>query len=435
MNSIKVDVVIVGSGVAGLYTAINLDKDLDILVLSKDKINCCNSNLAQGGISTAKDESDVNSFIQDTLKAGKFKGSKSSIEILAKESIENIKELKELGVKFDTEKGKFQYTREGAHSLNRIVHHKDNTGEEVENALINILKSRKNITVFEYSNMVDLITYNNTCLGIKAFIKDKPININSKVTVLATGGIGGIFKNSTNHRSIVGDGISVAMKNNVKLKNINYIQFHPTALYEKNIRERRFLISESVRGEGGKILNTKGERFVDELLPRDIVSYRIYEEERKTKSDHVYLDVTFFEKRFLETRFPTIYNKCLEKGIDISKDLIPITPAQHYFMGGIEVDLYSQTSMENLYACGETSCTGVHGANRLASNSLLEALVFSKRAAIKINKNIKYLDYVKNNTAIVNNDLKEFQLKNKKRLLDMILKYRKDVKDELVFDR
>lgn len=230
---------------------------------------------------------------------------------------------------------------------------------------------------------------NNKCVG-GVLIKDgETIEISAKAVVLATGGIGGLFKKSTNQRELTGDGVAIAIKNGIKLKDVDYIQFHPTVLHKGKENERRFLISESLRGEGAKLYNSKGERFVDELLPRDEVTDIIEKELKKTGDECVYLDITSLDSEYIKSRFPSIYKECLKFGIDITKDRIPVSPAQHYYMGGIAVDLNGQTSMENLYALGETACTGVHGKNRLASNSLLEGLVFARRAADLINETIK----------------------------------------------
>lgn len=430
---IVTDVLIVGTGVAGLYTVLNLDENLKIVIISKGEVNECNSNWAQGGISVARGYEDVDLFVQDTLKAGQYKNDVNAVKILAKESIENINALIKLGVDFDRTEDELNFTREGAHSINRIVHYKDKTGNRVEEVLLNNVKNKKNITFYKNCCLVDILKKDNICTGGICIKDNKQINIYSKVTVLASGGIGGIFKNSTNERSITGDGIAIGIKNNIKVKNINYIQFHPTAFYsESSSNERKFLISESLRGEGGKLINNKGKRFVDELLPRDVVSKCILEEENKTHSKNVYLDVSFMSKDFLEKRFPTIYEECLKNGIDISKQPIPVTPAQHYFMGGIEVDLYGRTSMENLYAFGEVSCTGVHGANRLASNSLLEALVFPKRGAENINKSINDIEIIYSEVSELDHNSEYYQEMNKKILLDTIAELRGDIKNELV---
>lgn len=382
------DVLIIGTGIAGLYSALNISSDLNITILSKSKVSDCDTYLAQGGISRALNETDKKLFVLDTLKAGHFKNNKKSVEILADESIGNILELAKLGVKFDIRNNDFDYTREGAHSVNRIVHISDKTGKAVFDALYSKVIDEKNITLMEDTCIFNLITENNHCLGAVGIHNNNVYNFHSKITILASGGIGGIFKNSTNQKTLTADGISIAIKNHIELKDLNYIQFHPTALYEENPLNRNFLISESVRGEGAKLLNINNKSFVNELLPRDIVANAIYNEELKSKSNYVYLDLSSMNGNFIKKRFPLIYDGCMERGIDITKEKIPVTPVQHYFMGGIKVDLNGKTSMNNLYAAGEISNTGVHGANRLASNSLLEGLVFSKRAAKDINRTI-----------------------------------------------
>lgn len=389
MENKYVDVLVVGSGVAGLYCALNLREDLDVMVVSKDKIDCTNTSLAQGGISVARDFEDVPFFAEDTLKAGRYKNDVQAVEVLTKESIENVDYLVSLGLDVDKDEyGNWDYTKEGAHCVNRIIHTQDNTGENVEKTLVQNACERKNIRISEDTFLVDIIERNNKCIGA-VLLKDKEqINVFAKFVVLACGGIGGLYKNSTSQRILRGDGLAVALRHDIELKDINYIQIHPTAFYDESDDERRFLISESVRGEGGKLYNVNGEKFVDELLPRDVVSEAIFKEMKKTNTPYVYLDISFLNSEYLKNRFSTIYNKCLEKGTDITKEPIKVSPAQHYFMGGIKVDLNSKTSMENLYAVGETACTGIHGANRLASNSLLEGLVFSKRAAKKINESV-----------------------------------------------
>ena len=424
------DVLIVGSGVAGLYASLNLREDLEIIMVSKKSVNLCNSSLAQGGIAVARGKEDFQSFIEDTLKAGKYENNIDSVRVLVEESMDNINKLIDLGANFEKDENGVLFTKEGAHEINRIVYHKDITGKHVEDILLENVKRRKNIKIIEDCEMVDIYHRDNRCIGA-LFNKDgETLSIYAKVVILATGGIGGLFKKSTNERIITGDSIGVAIRNNIEIKDLSYIQIHPTAFFSKKSEEKRFLISESVRGEGGKLLNCNGERFVDELLPRDIVSKKIYEEMKKTNSNNVFLDVSFMEKSFLQNRFPNIYNKCLEEGIDISKEPIPVAPAQHYFMGGIKVDLNGKTSMENLYAFGETSCTGVHGANRLASNSLLEALVFSRRGSLEINSNIDNLELIIEEREC--EDLDKYRLLNRKILIDEICRLRGDIKDELV---
>lgn len=424
------DVLIVGSGVAGLYASLNLREDLEIIMVSKKSVNLCNSSLAQGGIAVARGKEDFQSFIEDTLKAGKYENNIDSVRVLVEESIDNINKLIDLGANFEKEENGVLFTKEGAHEINRIVYHKDITGKHVEDILLENVKRRKNIKIIEDCEMVDIYHRDNRCIGA-LFNKDgENLSIYAKVVILATGGIGGLFKKSTNERIITGDSIGVAIRNNIEIKDLSYIQIHPTAFFSKKSEEKRFLISESVRGEGGKLINCNGERFVDELLPRDIVAKKIYEEMKKTNSNNVFLDVSFMEKSFLQNRFPNIYNKCLDEGIDISKEPIPVAPAQHYFMGGIKVDLNGKTSMENLYAFGETSCTGVHGANRLASNSLLEALVFSRRGALEINSYIDDLELIIEEREC--EDLDKYRLLNRKILIDEICRLRGDIKDELV---
>ena len=393
METKYIDVLVVGSGVAGLYCALNLRKDLDVMVVSKDKLDCTNTYLAQGGISVARDMEDVPLFIEDTLRAGQYKNDLQAVKVLTRESIENVDSLVALGLDVDKdEDGNWDYTKEGAHCVNRIIHTQDNTGENVAKTLIKNTLSRSNIRVYEDTFLADIIVKNNKCIGAILLKNGKQINVFAKNVVLACGGIGGLYKNSTSQRILRGDGLAIALRHDIELKDINYIQIHPTAFYDGSTDERRFLISESVRGEGGKLYNIHGERFVDELQPRDVVSQAIFKEMKKTNSPYVLLDISFLDEDYLKSRFSTIYNKCLEKGTDITKEPIKVSPAQHYFMGGIKVGLNGETSMDNLYAVGETACTGIHGANRLASNSLLEGLVFSKRVADVINSTIDDLN-------------------------------------------
>lgn len=421
MENKYVDVLVVGSGVAGLYCALNLRQDLDVMVISKDKIDCTNTSLAQGGISVARDLDDVPFFTEDTLKAGKYKNNIHAVNVLTKESIENVDYLVSLGLDVDKdENGNWDYTKEGAHCVNRIIHTQDNTGENVEKTLVKNSFQRKNIRISEDTFLVDIIERNNKCIGA-ILLKDKEqINVFAKFVVLACGGIGGLYKNSTSQRILRGDGLAVALRHEIELKDINYIQIHPTAFYDESGDERRFLISESVRGEGGKLYNINGERFVDELQPRDVVSDAIFNEMKKTNTPYVYLDISFLNEEYLKNRFSTIYNKCLEKGTDITKGPIKVSPAQHYFMGGIKVDLNSKTSMKNLYAVGETACTGIHGANRLASNSLLEGLVFSKRAAKDINENIDQFNLTKVDIDEINTSREEIEEENRRIVVNAI---------------
>jgi len=431
-----VDVLIIGSGVSGLYLALNLRKDLNILVTCKDNMNCSNTYLAQGGISVARGKDDIPLYIEDTLKAGKYKNDLEAVKVLTTESVDNIKSLIEMGLKVDrNEDGSLNFTKEGAHSINRIVHTKDNTGESTANILIDKVKQRDNIKVYEDTYFVDIIEKQKQCIGAILVKENEQINVYAKVVVLATGGIGGLFNNSTNQRILTGDGIAVAVKHNIKLRDMNYIQIHPTAFYEEENNQRRFLISESLRGEGGILTNVNGERFINELLPRDVVSESVYKQIRETETPYVNLDVRFLGQAYIINRFSTIYKECLKRGTDITKEYIKVSPAQHFFMGGIKVDLNSKTSMENLYAVGETSCTGIHGANRLASNSLLEGLVFSRRAAILINNTVDDLEIKVSAVDKLNKSIEELSNENKELAMRVIKEKGGKLDDELLSRR
>lgn len=388
----KTDVIIVGSGVAGLYCALNLPEYKNVIIVTKDEAPKSDSFLAQGGICVLRDEDDYKAFYEDTMKAGHYENNPDSVEIMIRSSQEVIEDLVFFGVKFEKNGEAFNYTREGAHSKPRILFHEDETGKEITQNLLNTVRNRRNITLIENFTMVDLICYNNECKGIIGHNDQyEYMSISADYTVLATGGIGGLFKHSTNYRHLTGDALAVALKHGVKLQHIDYIQIHPTTLYTKK-HGREFLISESVRGEGAILLNSKGERFVNELLPRDVVANAIFDEMKKEGSEHVWLSLAPIPEEEIRTHFPNIYSHCFEEGYDVTKEPIPVVPSQHYFMGGIDVDAFSKTSMERLYAVGETACNGVHGKNRLASNSLLESLVFAKRAATHIVKNYTAAD-------------------------------------------
>ena len=378
----KADIVIVGSGVAGLYCALNLPKEKSIIIVTKNKARRSDSYLAQGGICVLRDEDDYDSFYEDTMKAGHYENNPDSVHIMIHSSQEVISDLVSFGVRFEKNGEEFIYTREGAHSHQRILFHEDETGKEITSHLLETARARENITIIENYTMVDLICEGNECRGIIGHDENGVYSaIQADYTVLATGGIGGIFEHSTNYKHLTGDAIALALKYGIKLQHIDYIQIHPTTLYTEKEGSREFLISESVRGEGAILLNSKGERFVNELLPRDVVANAIFAEMKKEGSKHVWLSMAPIPEEEIRTHFPNIYQRCLEEGYDATKEPIPVVPSQHYFMGGIDVDRYSKTSMDRLYAAGETACNGVHGRNRLASNSLLESLVFAKRAA------------------------------------------------------
>lgn len=383
--------VIVGTGVAGLYTALCLPDHLKITCITKDKVENCDSYLAQGGVCTLPNEDGYESFLQDTLRAGHFENNIKSVEIMIKSAPAVMSDLESFGVAFDKDKnGKFSYTREAAHSESRILHHQDLTGKEITSKLYQAILQCKNITVLEYADMLDIIEKDKACCGIVMKFGNEIQFLFAKTVVLATGGIGGLFESTTNFSHIKGDGLGVALCHGITVQDISYIQVHPTSFFTKK-PGRRFLISESVRGEGAFLWNGKGERFADELLPRDQLTNAIWQEMEKTQVDHVFLSVAHFPKGKFKTRFPNIYAYCLQEGIDAEKEPIPVAPSQHYFMGGIQTDTEGQTSMANLYAVGEAGCNGVHGANRLASNSLLESLVFAGRAAHTIAQKIDTL--------------------------------------------
>lgn len=387
IKELSYDVVIVGMGVSGLYTALNLSSDLKILIICKDNMEECDSMLAQGGICVMRDEDDFDSFFEDTMRAGHYENKTESVEIMIRSSRDIINHLLEIGVEFEKNPdGSLKYTREGAHSKARICYYQDVTGKEITETMQQYVKKLSNITIMEHTMMTDLLVEEKGCAGIVAMAQNgQKLLIRAKDTVLATGGIGGLYEHSTNFSSLTGDALVLAKKYDVQLEHLDYVQIHPTSLYQKE-PGRSFLISESTRGEGAILLNNKMERFVDELKTRDLVSEAIFKEMKKEGSDHVWLSFENISKEMIFEHFPNIYKTCLEAGYNIVEEPIPVVPAQHYFMGGIHVDIDSKTTMEHLYAVGETSCNGVHGKNRLASNSLLESLVFAKRAAIQINK-------------------------------------------------
>jgi len=389
----KTDIVIVGCGVSGLYCALNLPKDKNIIILTKDFADKSDSFLAQGGICVQNGDDDYDSFYADTMKAGHYENNPESVDIMIKSSRDVINDLIKYGTDFEKNEDGFIYTKEGAHSKARILFHKDETGKEITSNLLKEVLKLPNVRIIENYTVVDILADKYNCYGIIGHdLNNNYSYIQSDYTVFATGGIGGLFPHSTNFRHLTGDALAIAIKHNIKLKNIDYIQIHPTTLYE-NKGGREFLISESVRGEGAILLNNKGERFVNELLPRDVVANAIYNEMKKENSNNVWLSLERIPEEEIKSHFPNIYKKCLEAGYDITKESIPVVPSQHYFMGGIDVNSNSKTSMDRLYAVGETACNGVHGKNRLASNSLLESLVFAKRCANDIMENYLSIDY------------------------------------------
>ncbi len=387
------DVIIVGCGAAGLYGALNLDPSLKVLVLSKRELTLCNSSLAQGGIAGVYQSPDDSPEYHkhDTFIAGGYENDPVSTDVLVNEAKIDIGRIIELGCDFDKlPNGDYHRTLEGGHSMHRIFHHKDATGFEIETTLLRNVQEKENVTIWENAVMAR-IRRTKTGFSLLVLKDGEYLSTACHYCIFATGGIGRVYEYTTNSAIATGDGIAAAYRLGAEIKNLSYIQFHPTAFNNRHTREC-FLISEAVRGEGAYLKNCHLERFMQnydkrlELAPRDVVSHSIIFEAKKTGSDEFYLDISHKDPEFVRNRFPMIYKNLLEAGYDMTKEPIPIFPCQHYLMGGIKVDIYSRTTIDGLYACGECSCTGVHGNNRLASNSLLEALVFSRRAAGDINK-------------------------------------------------
>lgn len=396
VKRVDTDVVIVGCGAAGLYTALNLDPRLSCVVLNKSGIKHSNSMYAQGGIATVirpNAQDDPEQHLQDTLVAGAGLCDEKAARVLVNEAWQNIEQLMKINVPFDRYDGELLLTREGGHTRNRILHcDGDATGLHLTRRLYEVALERDNIHIFDKIFLSDIVTAENGAAGVLTLDgQGRPCYFAASKVVIASGGIGRVFMNSTNAICATGDGIAAAARAGAVLKDMEFVQFHPTALVHPNDNGRFFLISEALRGEGAILRNKRREPFMQgvhplaDLAPRDIVSRAIVAEMAKDGMSHVYLDITARSRTFLKDRFPTIYGECLLRGIDIAKDRIPVMPVQHYFMGGIKTDIDGRTNVTGLYACGEAACTGVHGANRLASNSLLECLVFGRRCALHIN--------------------------------------------------
>ena len=407
MKQLKFDYLVIGSGIAGLSAAKILAKTSKVALISKQKFEEGSTHYAQGGIAVAINKTDAPALhFQDTIKAGAGLCNEAMVKILVEEGPERVQELIKLGIHFDRVNNEFDLTKEGAHSQRRILHAKDETGREIETTLLNYLKTFDSITFMEHTFVKELIVQDNVCLGCVIISKSEPQVLLAKAIIIATGGCGQIFSHTTNPPVATGDGIAMAFQKGAVLEDMEFIQFHPTTLYLGDKKPISiFLISEAVRGEGAVLRNNKGERFMlnyhpdAELAPRDIVARSIIAEIKKTKAECVFLDLTAINKD-IQTRFPLIYRRCLEANIDITKDLIPVSPAAHYFMGGIKTDAFGRTNIINLYAIGEAAALAVHGANRLASNSLLDGLVFGYRAsydALEIKKELAYLpeDFLK----------------------------------------
>ncbi len=391
------DVLIVGSGAAGLYGALQFPENVNVLLISKRELTLSNSSLAQGGVACVLDRinDDFQLHIADTMTAGKNKNNPAAVETLVREGPGDVLRLKELGVDFDLdENGEMQKTLEAGHSRHRIVHHKDSTGKAIVDALIEQVKKRPNIKICDNTLLYKLDKTDSGFLAGLVYADGSSEVVAAHYCIMASGGIGRVYQYTTNSAIATGDGITLAFMLGARIRHLSWIQFHPTAFAAENDRER-FLISEAVRGEGAILLNCNGERFAEKydprghLAPRDVVSNAIMQESIATNSEKFYLDISYKDPEFVKNRFPMIYQNCLKENIDITKDRIPVFPCQHYLMGGIDVDLEARTTVDRLYAAGECSHTGVHGANRLASNSLLEALVFSRRAACDILNRMK----------------------------------------------
>lgn len=386
------DVIIIGSGIAGVYTALEIPDRYDIAILTKETLDISNSVLAQGGIAVSLDKKDSPELhLKDTLYAGAGLCDDKAVRVLVNEAALNIDRLCEFGVNFDkTGKHELSLTREGAHSMNRIIHAGDTTGKEVLDKLIIAVRNHANIKIHERSFVVDMLTEDGACKGVLAFDEDiQALRLYmSNVIICATGGYGRLYSGTTNPEVATGDGVCMAYRAGAELMDLEFVQFHPTVLYHPE--NKSFLISEAVRGEGALLKNVNGTRFMpgyhplNELAPRDVVSRAIFEEMKKTGSDHVYLDVTFKGRQYLENRFPNIYRTCRSYGIDMARDMIPVAPAEHYCMGGIRADIYGRTNIRGFFTCGESACNGIHGANRLASNSLLEGLVFGRMIGLHV---------------------------------------------------
>ena len=404
---LKTDILIIGSGIAGLTTAIKLARlfpDDTITILTKANTDETNTKYAQGGIAVVNDleHDSFRKHIEDTLIAGDGLCNRHVVEIVVKEGPERVNEIIDWGTKFDKDvEGDYMRGKEGGHSEFRILHHKDVTGLEIERALVEESKKHPNIKIYNHWFVVDIITQHHlgylvtkatpdiTCYGVYALnlLNNKIEKILSRMTMMASGGVGQVYRTTTNPRIATGDGIAMVYRAKGRIENMEFIQFHPTALYEAGVSPS-FLITEAVRGDGAVLRNKDGEAFMasyDEradLAPRDVVARAIDSEMKRSGTEHVYLDCRAMDHEKFKSHFPNIYARCNKIGIDVFEQMIPVAPAAHYCCGGIKVDEFGRSSILNLYACGECSSTGLHGANRLASNSLLEALVFAHRCAI-----------------------------------------------------
>lgn len=426
LKSQETDVLIVGSGCSALYFALKLPRHVNATLITKSDFESSDSYLAQGGICMLKDDEDFEAFFDDTLRAGHYENDRKSVEIMIRSSSDVIADLIGYGVRFQCdERGKLAFTREGCHSNSRILYHKDMTGREITETLLNAVKELKNVKMYEHTALLDIISEDNTCFG--GIVKDddgRLALIKAANTVLATGGIGGLYRHSTNFPHLTGDGIAIAINHGIALRDMNYVQVHPTTFFSGDDCGRSFLISESARGEGAKLYGKDMKRFTDELLPRDLLTADIRNKMAVEQTDFVWEDLRNIGKNELKSRFPNIVEHCKSRGYDPAEECIPVVPAQHYMMGGIKTDYDGLTSMDHLYAIGETACNGVHGKNRLASNSLLEALVFSGRAARSV---------VDNRTTTSHSDslFDDIDFENYTDYTLLAAKYANDIQDEI----
>ncbi len=380
-----VDFLVIGGGVAGLRAAIELASKGSVLVLTKDKATESTTGYAQGGIAVAlSDEDEVSIHYNDTINAGDGLCNKEAVQIMVEEGPEYILELMSWGAEFDKDGSKLSYTREGAHSRRRILHSRgDSTGKEIERALIKKARSYSTIERYDFAYTLDLLVKDNRCVGAVVLRGDQIIHVFAKSVLLATGGAGQLFSRTTNPMISTGDGLAIAYRAGAEVMDMEFIQFHPTTLYFPGAPQ--FLLSEAMRGEGAVLKNIQGQSFMNnyhkmaELAPRDAVTRAIVSEMVKTSAKHVLLDLTHLEKDFVKKRFPLIYTTCLQYNIDVTEEMVPVCPSAHYIMGGIKTNIHGETSIEGLFAAGEVACTGIHGSNRLASNSLLEGLVYGAR--------------------------------------------------------
>ena len=383
MKTAEYNVLIAGTGAAGLCCALNLPAEMRVLLLTKARADESDSFLAQGGICMLRGKEDYFGYFEDTVRAGHYENDPAAVRLMIESSPAMIEELVGYGVQFARdENGNFRFTREGGHRRPRILFHGDETGREITTTLLAAVRLLPTVTIRENAELVDILAEGNECFGgvVRDCATGETEDVHADFTLLATGGVGGLYENSTNFRHLTGDALAIALAHGVQVEHLNYVQIHPTTFYSEE-EGRRFLISESVRGEGAVLLGKNGSRFCNELMPRDVVTGEIRQQMEKDGTKFVWLDMRPVGKETLEEHFPTICAHCREKGFDVLKEPIPVVPAQHYFMGGVKVDLDGKTSMRRLYAAGETACNGVHGRNRLASNSLLESLIWAERAA------------------------------------------------------